>query len=633
LKAVKMHYFRGRLVSNLSGGQQQRVAIARAIVKNPKVILADEPTGNLDSKNTFEVMNIIKKIAEDRLVILVSHEKELVNHYADRIIEIKDGEIIHDFENTKSDHFAIDDNTLYLSDFEKDGSIKDVHWSIDAYREPESDEKKHYKVKLIVRNETLYLDFGNAIKNVRIVNNENNINIIEGSKSTEDKQQVDDTTFNMGELSDVSGHEKNPFLSLKKAFKDAFLGLFNVTKKTKMMLFVFFLMGVILAAGIPFINNVMSNRMLFTSDQEKYVSMTGILTSNANFKTIQSFKEADDDLFYINVFRPTPIVFNTLTIEGTQNIFLNANVGVIDHLDPSDIVYGKLPENQYEMVIDFSLILEDYSRYRSTLKRLGVWDFESVIGQKVVNQYLPEKPFVITGIVNTGAKRVYVARESVVFLAGNNDKNILTSDMFINDEDFVLTGLMPKSYDTMINRYEVLVPASYVSIYPNLYDYDFENGETLEIDFRVHVSGYYTYEGERNFNENTLLMPTLDLSLRLYQYTVSNMSISIYSQNPSSIILNAEDTFGNAIMTWPYQAARDEGRVFLLGLRTMMVLGIFLIVLSIASIYFLMKSSLSSRIYEISINRALGVKNKEIVKKFFVETFVLLTVSATFSYI
>ena len=61
LEAVGMLNFRGRLSTQLSGGQQQRVAIARAIVKNPKVILADEPTGNLDSKNTYEVMNIDRK--------------------------------------------------------------------------------------------------------------------------------------------------------------------------------------------------------------------------------------------------------------------------------------------------------------------------------------------------------------------------------------------------------------------------------------------------------------------------------------------------------------------------------------------------------------------------------------------
>ena len=78
----------------LSGGEKQRVGIARAIVKNPNIIIADEPTGNLDSKNTIEIMNIIKSISKEKLVILVTHEKEIAEFYATRIIEIKDGKIV-----------------------------------------------------------------------------------------------------------------------------------------------------------------------------------------------------------------------------------------------------------------------------------------------------------------------------------------------------------------------------------------------------------------------------------------------------------------------------------------------------------------------------------------------------------
>ena len=96
LDKVGMYRYRNRLASMLSGGERQRVGIARAIVKNPNIIIADEPTGNLDSKNTLEIMNIIKSISKEKLVILVTHEKELANFYADRIINISDGKVISD---------------------------------------------------------------------------------------------------------------------------------------------------------------------------------------------------------------------------------------------------------------------------------------------------------------------------------------------------------------------------------------------------------------------------------------------------------------------------------------------------------------------------------------------------------
>lgn len=80
--------------NQLSGGQQQRVAIARAIVTNPKIILADEPTGNLDSHSSNEIMNLFKKLnGEGKTVILITHEHDIAK-FAKRIIHIKDGEIV-----------------------------------------------------------------------------------------------------------------------------------------------------------------------------------------------------------------------------------------------------------------------------------------------------------------------------------------------------------------------------------------------------------------------------------------------------------------------------------------------------------------------------------------------------------
>ena len=82
--------------NQLSGGQMQRVAIARSLVNDPDIILADEPTGALDSATSVQIMNLIKEIAKDKLVIMVTHNPELAKDYANRIIEFKDGEILSD---------------------------------------------------------------------------------------------------------------------------------------------------------------------------------------------------------------------------------------------------------------------------------------------------------------------------------------------------------------------------------------------------------------------------------------------------------------------------------------------------------------------------------------------------------
>ena len=89
--------------NQLSGGQMQRVAIARALANDPKIILADEPTGALDSKTSTQIMDLIKEISKDKLVIMVTHNAELAESYATRIVKMKDGELLSDSKPYDSD--------------------------------------------------------------------------------------------------------------------------------------------------------------------------------------------------------------------------------------------------------------------------------------------------------------------------------------------------------------------------------------------------------------------------------------------------------------------------------------------------------------------------------------------------
>ncbi len=96
LKKVGLKDHAHKKPNQLSGGQMQRVAIARALANDPDIILADEPTGALDSKTSVQIMELIQQIAKDKLVIMVTHNPELANVYANRIVEFRDGELIDD---------------------------------------------------------------------------------------------------------------------------------------------------------------------------------------------------------------------------------------------------------------------------------------------------------------------------------------------------------------------------------------------------------------------------------------------------------------------------------------------------------------------------------------------------------
>ncbi len=100
LKEVDLEGFGKRKPNELSGGQKQRVAIARALVKEPKIIFGDEPTGALDSNTGRQVFETLKKLSKDKLVVIVSHDRDFAEHFGDRVIELRDGKIISDISKT-----------------------------------------------------------------------------------------------------------------------------------------------------------------------------------------------------------------------------------------------------------------------------------------------------------------------------------------------------------------------------------------------------------------------------------------------------------------------------------------------------------------------------------------------------
>ncbi|MCQ2603030.1 MAG: ABC transporter ATP-binding protein, partial [Clostridia bacterium] len=126
---LKDHYY--KRPNQLSGGQMQRVAIARAIVNEPDILLADEPTGATDSETSVQVMDILKEISQEKLVIMVTHNAELAEKYSTRIVRILDGEII-------SDNNPIDDETAINTDEENTEIIEPVDDNITSTDDTET---------------------------------------------------------------------------------------------------------------------------------------------------------------------------------------------------------------------------------------------------------------------------------------------------------------------------------------------------------------------------------------------------------------------------------------------------------------------------------------------------------------
>ena len=116
LEEVDLTGYAKRKPNTLSGGQKQRIAIARALVKAPEIIMADEPTGALDSATGKQVFDTLKKLSKDKLVIVVSHDRDFAEQYGDRVIELKDGKIISDVSKTQEPQKSISANVTAIGD-------------------------------------------------------------------------------------------------------------------------------------------------------------------------------------------------------------------------------------------------------------------------------------------------------------------------------------------------------------------------------------------------------------------------------------------------------------------------------------------------------------------------------------
>ncbi|MBR5712124.1 MAG: ABC transporter ATP-binding protein/permease [Lachnospiraceae bacterium] len=217
LANVGMEKFAKRLPDTLSGGQQQRVAIARAIVKNPRVILADEPTGNLDESNTILVMDILKEISKEHLVLLVTHEANLVDFYCDKVIELRDGRVIGARENTgAAGYVARDKNDIFLGELEEtisDNGKTDVRYYGEQPEEP-------IRITVVNHNGRMFLKIDTP--KVTVLDENSEVKLREGVYEAREQKQKRDSDFTMEELPPFEGSEYGKLFNFKNSVKSGY---------------------------------------------------------------------------------------------------------------------------------------------------------------------------------------------------------------------------------------------------------------------------------------------------------------------------------------------------------------------------------------------------------------------------
>ena len=231
LSNVDMAQYHARTPDTLSGGQQQRIAIARAIVKNPRIILADEPTGNLDETNTVMIMDLLKRISRDHLVLLVTHEESLVDYYCDRVIELSDGRVVNVRSNSDANGFsARDKHAIYLGELSK-SALSDENAAIEYYGEAPTEP---IKLRIVNHAGKLYVEVGTP--KVQVLDATSEVRLCEGVYAEKQRASHSEQAIEMSSLPPVKGTAYGRLFTLSSSIKSGYAANFKQGKKSKRLL-------------------------------------------------------------------------------------------------------------------------------------------------------------------------------------------------------------------------------------------------------------------------------------------------------------------------------------------------------------------------------------------------------------
>ncbi len=231
LTNVDMERYRSRTPDTLSGGQQQRIAIARAIVKNPRIILADEPTGNLDEANTVLIMDLLRQIAKDHLVLLVTHEANLVDSYCDMVVELQDGRVASIRQNQAADGFeGRNKNDVYLGELDK-SELRNAATEIEYFGEAPDEP---IRLRIVNSGGKLYMQIQSA--KVQILDESSEIRLREGVFESRAEKKERETAIDMSALPPVQGKRFGRLFSFASSIKSGYVANFRGRKKGKKLL-------------------------------------------------------------------------------------------------------------------------------------------------------------------------------------------------------------------------------------------------------------------------------------------------------------------------------------------------------------------------------------------------------------
>lgn len=631
LNAVNMYRYRNRPSSMLSGGEKQRVAIARAIIKNPSIVIADEPTGNLDSKNSLEIMNIIKAISKEKLVILVTHEVDLANFYATRIVEVQDGKVTKDYKNETKESLEYRlDNKLYLKDFKNINNFNDENINIDIYSDNNKmtmlGENNKLNIKLAIKNGNIYIQAEN--NKIEVVDDNSAVELVNEHYKKIDKSIYEEYKYNLDDVIDTKYKTKySSIYGIFKSLKVGFNRILNYTALKKVLLLGFFASSMFIVYSICNTAGVLN------------IKETDYLQIDRNYLQVDNTKLSVDDYLkfenFENIDYIVPgngqVTFNvkmdTYYQLSKYSFQLSGTLVDINKIDGQAIVLGRMPENEYEIVIDKKIFQNMLNNTFSSFTSMGMKSEAELLNKVVTINDM--KDFTIVGFTDYSTDSIYVNKNMFMNILNNMGQNSLfMMGMFMDTASNSEPGTNVKDYNLYLddititkgrlpeNDYEVIVNKS------NEYTMKLNKPIKNEVNGKqLTVVGYYDSRQNRQdyfVNNNTIK----------YNVITKKEGLMIFPKNKNEVFNTLKNDYKLNVIDRYEKDKNDYITSKKEEIRSAVIFAIIMLAISLIEIYLMIRSSFLSRIKEIGVLRAIGVKKADIRRMFVGEILSITTIAS-----
>ena len=623
LRAVDMERYARRIVGELSGGQQQRVAIARALARRPRVIFADEPTGNLDEANTLNICTLLRKISRSSLVVMVTHEERIARFFADRIIRLEEGRICQDTEDWDRAPLAAEgDKTLYTGDYEE-VKCEEEGLQLRLLRE-EGAEPIHLTILTLKDRILIKLDDRRAVS---CGGAEEEPVLKEGSRPLLSLEEMDRQAEKEEARPEETGSVKaGAGLRFSTIFREAsrLAGGSKIRRAGRQFFLLLLTVLTLLTVG-DYITISSVNPWDFIRTDSHILELEAARGEDLGGETMDLqallgeymtwLDASGQDFSYVPKIN-VPVSYVTdefMQMKGVAMTVLGCSYVPLEALREEDLIKGRMPEGADEIVVD-RWVLETLLE-KDGIVQNGITDIDYFLGKRLSfskKLYSPK----IVGISDCGEPSIFMDKQGLFSVGVAGNEAITLSE---------LQRLFPGKYDDL-----TLAPDECIMIYNNagaeyrnrvggVFYTSSRRGYTIAYALEVDTYAWMVIADEQ---AETFLRDVVQTGTRFLLYCEDKEAMvdllnrqTVPDSLEGRLKITVTDEYGSQMEAYQ-EAARIRANA-----RSIVTLSI--LVLSAVMLYLLQRTRVQERMEMIAVYRLLGIPGRKLTAIFGLESLLL----------